>query len=478
MHIRNLTLSAVSALALAACAAGPDHIASTPIRDVETGPFLPAEADVVSPAPLPQDWWRLYDDPVLDGLVADALAANTDIRQSVARIDRARAALRGARSDRLPQVGLDASAGYGRTPEAQTLPGQDRDGGQFSIGADIAYEVDLFGRVSSGVAAARGDVAAARADAEAVRVMVVADTTRAYADAASAAARLRVARSIVDLLEDSLRLTRLRHDAGYTDGLAVARIESLLEQRAATIPAIEAERRAALFALATLTGRAPAALPANIGERTVPLEIEAPLPVGDGSQLLARRPDVRAAEQRVLADGARIGVARADLYPRITLGGSIGSDTSKLGDLFTGGPLGFLLGPLIDWAFPNREPVYARIDAAEADARGSLAAFDGTVLVALQEAETALSDYARALERRRILVAAVESAERAARIVRAQNREGLINSLDTLDAERTLAETRATLADQDAEVSRRQIAVFRALGGGWSLDAEDADEEG
>ena len=478
MTLRNILFPAVSALVLSACAAGPDHVASTPIRDVETGPFLSTEVDVVSSAPLPADWWRLYDDPVLDGLVTDALAANTDIRQSVARIDRARAALRGARSDRLPQVGLNASAGYGRTSEAQTLPGQDRDGGQFSIGADVAYEVDLFGRVSSGIAAARGDVAAARADAEAVRVMVVADTTRAYADAASAAARLRVARSIVEILQDSLRLTKLRHDAGYTDGLAVARIESLLEQRAASIPAIEAQRRAALFALATLTGRAPAALPANIGERDVPLEIEAPLPVGDGSELLARRPDVRAAEQRALADGARIGLARADLYPRITLGGSIGSNASNVGDLFTGGPLGFLLGPLIDWAFPNREPVYARIDAAEADAAESLAAFDGTVLVALQEAESALSNYARSIERRRILVAAVASAERAARIVRAQNREGLINSLDTLDAERTLAEARATLADQDAKVSRQQIEVFRALGGGWSVDAEVANEEG
>ena len=473
MNFRTFLFPAASALALAGCAAGPDHVASSPIPDVETGPFLSAEPDIVSAAPLPQDWWRLYNDPVLDGLVADALSANTDIRQSVARIDRARAALRGARADRLPQVGLDASAGYGRTSQAQTLPGQDRDGGRFSIGADIAYEVDLFGRVSSGISAARGDVAAARADAEAVRVMVVADTTRAYADAASAAARLRVAQSIVDLLEDSLRLTRLRHDAGYTDGLAVARIESLVEQRAATIPAIEAERRAALFALATLTARTPA----DIGAQTIPLEIDAPLPVGDGAQLLARRPDVRAAEQRALADGARIGIARADLYPRITLGGSIGSDASKLGDLFTGGPLGFVLGPLIDWAFPNREPVYARIDAAEANAAGSLAAFDGTVLVALQEAETALSNYARALERRRILVAAVEAAERAARIVRAQNREGLVNSLDTLDAERTLAEASAELADQDAAVSRGQIAVFRALGGGWQQGTGGANGE-
>lgn len=478
MALHKLLLPIVSALALTACAAGPDRFTSLPTPEAVSGPYLSAEAGAVTPSPMPAEWWRLYQDPVLDSLVSDALGANTDIRQSLARIDRARAALRGAQSDRLPQVGLTASAGYGRVPEAGTSPGQDRDGGQFSIGADIAYEVDLFGRVGSGIAAARADEAAARADADAVRVMVVADTTRAYADAASAAARLRVAQSIVALLDDSLRLTRLRHDAGYTDGLAVSRIETLREQRAATIPAIEAQRRAALFALATLTGRAPAQLPPIAGDREIPLEIDSPLPVGDGATLLARRPDVRAAEMRVLANRERIGIARADLYPRITLGGSIGSNATNLGDLFTGGPLGFLLGPLIDWAFPNREPVYARIDAAEADAAGSLAAFDGTVLIALQEAETALSNYARSLERRRVLFKAVRAAENAARIVRAQNREGLINSLETLDAERTLAETQATLADQNAEVSRRQIDVFRALGGGWSPDDGPVDAEG
>ena len=147
MTFRNLLFPAVSALALTGCAAGPDRIASVPTPDVDTGPFLSAELGAVSAAPLPEGWWHLYRDPVLDGLIADALAANTDIRQSVARIDRARAALRGARSDRLPQTGLNAAAGYGRTPEDQTLPGQDRDGGQFSVGADIAYEIDLFGRV-------------------------------------------------------------------------------------------------------------------------------------------------------------------------------------------------------------------------------------------------------------------------------------------------------------------------------------------
>ena len=471
MQLRNLALAAVSALALSACAAGPADVASSIPPAATSGPFLAAEEGVVTANPLPADWWRMYNDPVLDGLVADALTANTDIRQAVARIDRARAALRGARSDRLPQAGLSASAGYARTPEGQTAPGADRTDTTFSIGADIAYEVDLFGRVSGSITAATGDLAAARADADAVRVMIVADTTRAYADAASAAARAEVARGIVGLLDDSLRLTRKRHDAGLADGLAVARIEALRNQRAATIPAIEAQRSAALFALATLTGRAPSQLPAISGQRSVPLEIAAPLPVGDGAQLLARRPDVRAAEQRVISDNARIGVARADLYPRITLGGSVGSTASSVGNLFTGGPLGFLLGPLIDWAFPNREPVRARIDAANADAAASLAAFDGTVLTALQETETALSDYARALEQRRVLGSAVEAAGRAARITRAQNREGVIDSLQTLDAERTLAEAQAALADQDALVSQRQIALFRALGGGWSDDA-------
>lgn len=470
MSFRTLFLTAASALALSACAGGPANVASAIPPAATAGPYISAEPAAVTPSELPSDWWRLYDDPVLDALVADALAANTDMRQAAALIERARAALRGARADRLPMAALSTSGGYARLSVDQVPAGADRSGAAFSLGADISYELDLFGRVRSGIAASRGDLYAAQADADAVRVMIVADTTQAYAYAASAAARIETARTIVTLLDETLRLTRRRHDAGLSDGLAVARIEALREQRAATIPAIAAQRSAALFALATLTGRAPSELPPVAAERNLPLEIVSPLPVGDGTVLLARRPDVRAAEQRVLADVARIGLARADLYPRITLGASAGTSASSIGDLFTGGPLSLLLGSLIDWAFPNREPVRARIDAANADADGSLAAFDGAVLTALQEAETALSNYARALEQRRALIAASAAAQRAAAITRAQNREGVVDSLQTLDTERTLAEIQAAIADQDALVSERQIAVFRALGGGWRAE--------
>jgi NodT family efflux transporter outer membrane factor (OMF) lipoprotein len=471
MNLRSLALSSLSALALSACAAGPDY-ALPPSPTASSGPFLSANGPAFAATAIPDDWWRLYDDPVLDGLVSDALAANTDLRQAVARIDRARAGLRGARVDRLPQTALGTGATYGRLPGSQRPIGAAREDWSFDGGIHVAYEVDLFGRVSRGIEAARADLAASEGDADAMRVIVVAETTRAYADAASGAERLRVAQEIVALLDQSLGLVRRRHDAGLEDGLAVARVATLREQRAAEIPALEADRAAALFRLATLTGRAPAELPPIAAQRSIALDIEQPLPVGDGSALLARRPDIRAAERRLAANTARIGVATADLYPRITFGASAGSTGPDIGDIFTGGPLRWLLGPLLSWSFPNQEPIRARIDATEADTQAALAAFDGAVLNALEETEVALSRYAKALERRRALQAANLEAERAAGILRAQQREGTVNSLDRLDAERTLAEAAAQLVEQDAVVSRAQIDVFRALGGGWAKTAQ------
>jgi NodT family efflux transporter outer membrane factor (OMF) lipoprotein len=362
---------------------GPDYVAVPP-HPASSGPFISAGDAPVSASPLPADWWRLYNDPVLDGLVTDALTANTDVRQAVARIERARAGLRGARADRLPQASVGASEAYGRQSESQRAPGADRESWSYDLGLEVGYEVDLFGRVSRSVEAARADLAASEADADAVRVIVVADTTRAYADAASAAAQLTVAHDVVGLLDQSLALTQRRYDAGLEDGLAVARIAALRDQRAAEIPALEATRQAALFRLATLTGRAPAELPPIAGQRAIGLEIREPIPVGDGAALLARRPDIRAAERRLAADTARIGVATADLYPRITLGGSLGSTGTDIGDLFTGGPLRWVLGPLLNWAFPNQEPARARIAAANAETQEALAAFDGTVLLALE----------------------------------------------------------------------------------------------
>ncbi|GGE73908.1 efflux transporter outer membrane subunit [Sphingomonas prati] len=462
--MKTALLATLSTLALAACAAGPDYRAPvTPPRAAAAFSTVTPAATAEAPA---DDWWRMYRDPVLDGLVADALAANTDIRVAVARLDRARSVLRGARTERQPQVDLGASGNYGRASQLQSLPGFDRNRATYDVGLDVSYEVDLAGRISRNIESARGDVGAAAADADAVRVSIVAETTRAYVDAASSAERLAVAQRIVGLLDRSAVLTGKRVDAGRAARLDQVRIAALRDQRAALVPQIAAERQAALFRLATLTGRAPQDLPAAAGARTTTPRLDRPIPIGDGAALLARRPDVRAAERRLAAATARIGVATADLYPRISLGGQVGSTAIDAGDLFSGGPIRWLLGPLLNWSL-NQSAARARIAGAEADTRGALATFDGNVLNALQETETALSNYARELDRRTQLQSARNNAERAARITRARQREGQIDFLEVLDAERTFADTDADLATADARIAAAQVDLFRSLGGGW-----------
>ena len=464
MSFRNLSIAA-SALALAACAMGPDY-SPKPVSASAAAPFvMAANSALVTEAQPDTNWWRLYDDRVLDGLVHDALSANTDIRVALARLAKARASLREERGAREPQVGASGSAQYGRLP-GPDVPGEKRSDIQADIGLSVAYEVDLFGRVSRRIEAARGEVGAAEADADAVRVAIVSDTVRAYADAASSAEQIRVAKDIVALLDRSLALTERQHQIGIATGLDTTRIAALRDQRMAEIPLLEAERQGALFRLATLTGRTPHELPGQVAGRTTTLRLEQPIPVGDGAALLARRPDVRAAERRLAAATARIGVATADLYPRITLGGSIGSSGPGLGNVFGANPFTWLIGPLINWTV-NRSAARARVEESRADTKAALATFDGAVLRALEETETALSNYQQALNRRHALRAARDQAEKAATITRARQREGDISSLELLDTERTAAEAEAALAEADARIADAQVDLFRALGGGW-----------
>ncbi|MFL6774994.1 MAG: TolC family protein [Sphingomicrobium sp.] len=456
-------LSASAALALAACATGPDYVAK-PVSPSAAAPFVMARGStLVSSAQPSRMWWRLYKDPVLDGLVKDALVANTDLRIAIAHLEKSRAGLRQERSAREPQLGLGGSAQYGHLSRPAE-PGEKRTDVHVDVGLNVAYEVDLFGRVGRGIEAARGDVGAAQADADAARVAIVADTVRAYADAVSLAERVTVAQWIVTLLDHSLALTEKRHQIGLANELDTARIATLRDQRRAEIPLLEADRQAALFRLATLTGRTPRELPAQAAARTSTLRLERPIPIGDGAALLARRPDVRAADRRLAAATARIGVATADLYPRITLGASVGS--SGAGNVFGANPLTWLVGPLISWT-ANRSAARARVVEARADTQAALAAFEGTVLQALEETETALSAYQQALNRRDARRAARDQAEMAAQITRARQREGQISSLELLDAERTAAEAEAALAEADASIVNSQVDLFRALGGGW-----------
>lgn len=463
-------------LLLTACAVGPDYEKpATPGGMTAEGAFVEgARLSAVNAQSLPDKWWRLYDDPNVDRLVTEALAHNTDIRQSAANLQRARAVLSEARGRRLPETSVAGQYTRQRTGSnsfgaqfggTQQIPSFETD--LFTAGLDASYELDLFGGVSRAIEAARGDVDAAAAQVDAARVSVAAETARAYALACSNASQLAVARETVELQQQTLALTRRLFDAGRGQRRDVEQADALLAQTQAQVPGLEAERRAALYALATLTGRPPAEIDNVAASCTRPPQVTQIIPVGDGTALLQRRPDVRAAERQLAADTARVGVATAALYPSISLLGSVSLASTTLDNLVDNDSFNFSLGPLISWSFPNQTAARSRLRQAEATVEGSLAAFDGAVLTALREVEQALARYAGELDRNRALQRAERSAGQAARLSRLRFDYGAESFLQLIESERQRADARAARARSDAALADAQVSLFRALGGGW-----------
>lgn len=468
--IRFLTVSAI-ALAAAGCAVGP-KAPDADLPPAASGAFIGASTPAVSSAAARDDWWRLYDDPVLDQLIAQALAENHDLEAAAANLRRVRAALGEARTGRLPSTTTTAAANRSRASAATTpgLPAGQRapETDAYDVGLDVAYEIDLFGRVGSSIRAARADADAAAAALEVVQVSVAAETARAYADACSANAQIAVAERTLSLQTETAGLTQRLLDGGAGNGLDAARARAVLDQTRASLPPLRAQRDGALFRLATLTGRPPAEASEAARACATPPRLSQPIPVGDGAALLARRPDVRQAERTLAAAAARVNVATADLFPSIRLGGSVGAtalDADGLGDSEN---FRFSVGPLISWSFPNILAARARVQQAGAGADAALAAFDQTVLLALQETETALANYANELDRNAALKAARDQAATAARLSRLRFDAGADSFLTVLDAERTLAGADAQLAASDALITTYQIGLFKALAGGWT----------
>ena len=449
---------------LAACAVGPDYHRPVPLPPEQIKLREALDNGAVTPTPLPPRWWSLFEDPELDRLVEQALSKNIDLRVAAANLQRARALLSEAGAARLPTS--DASAQYTRSRSAAT--GIPVTSDYFALGFDASYEVDLFGGVSRSIEAATADAAAAQAAVDGNRVSVAAETARAYAQACAFGAQADVARETERLQARTLDLTQRRKVAGRGTRSEVDQAQVLVEQARAQVPTFEAERRAALYALAVLTGDPPSAIMDTAAAkcRAVPIARQ-PLPVGDGQALLARRPDIRRAERQLAADTARIGVATAALYPSITLLGGITLGGSKIGDIGKSAGFGYSLGPLISWNFPFNGAVRARVRENEAIANGSLATFDGAILTALKETEQALARLGGATERESALTRAVTASSDAARLSRIRFDYGADNFLQLLDAERQRAAARASLAQAQADRADAQISVFKALGGGW-----------
>lgn len=467
--MRRIALAFSLAVLVAGCTVGPNYRRPPALSGATPPPALArGEEASYAAAPLPPKWWRLYDDPTLDALEENALARNTDLRVALASLEQARAALRGAQLQRTPQTSLTVDPAYGQASgDANGVSTGLKPAAVYDAMESISYDLDLFGRLRRSIEASKADVGAAEAALDLARVNVAAQTAGAYASVCSAGLQIAVTNRSIAVARQTLDVTQRRFDAGIAGINDVVRARTLLRQTAANMPALLAQQRGALYMLATLTGDPPEGFPPEVAHCASPPLIRAAIPVGDGAGLLARRPDVRQAERKLASAVAGIGVSTAALYPSITIGGAFGTTATHLPDIVRDRAFHWNVGPLVTWNVPNLGAARAQVEESSAAARGALASFDGTVLTALRETDTALTTLARQLDTERELKAARDDAATANANTARLYAGGIGEFLDTLDAERTLIAADDALASATAQVSQDQVSLFMALGGGW-----------
>ncbi|MBV8501237.1 MAG: efflux transporter outer membrane subunit [Paucibacter sp.] len=466
--LRSLALAA--ALGLAACTTvGPNYTVpnnAAARRPAAQAGFVEAQGKAISLDPLPTQWWRLYRSAELDALVEQAIAANTSLRAADAHLRSAAAWVARVDAEHDPHVGAVVAVKRAReSGEAFLLPERLPVVNEGELAVQASYQLDLWGQLKRGEEAAEANLQAVEAAQDVARVSVVAQTVQAYVQICHAQAQKLVAAHALDLQERSLALAERMLEVGRGSSSEVLRSQGLVQAQRASLPRFDAERDAAFYRLAYLLGRLPQDLPASAVACATPLQLVQAVPVGDGTALLKRRPDVRQAERQLAAASARIGVATAELYPDIRLGASLGlvGIAEHLGRPAT---QSFGFGSLLSWHIPDAG-AKARVKMAEADAQAALAQFDGVVLQAMSETETALSRYRHDLERQASLH---EARDQAAALADQQKRfveAGRHPYASSLDAQRTLANAEATLASNDEQLALDQVRLFLALGGGW-----------
>ncbi|HEU0043165.1 efflux transporter outer membrane subunit [Sphingomonas sp.] len=468
--MRRLAAS-LSLIAIAGCTVGPVY---RPRVAAELG--VP-DAYSLPAGRTPEDltrWWQRFGDPDLARLVEQARAANLDLAQAVGRLRQAREALLQSRSQLLPNV--SGSGGYSRSqpivgggstiilPDGtvSTVGGGGRD--SFSLGLDAQYQVGLFGEVRRTVEASRAEQDAARFDYAAVLVSVTGEVARNYVLARGLQAQIANARSSLALQDDNLEIAGFRVRAGLVSSLDVEQARSQRAQTAATIPQLQQQFDAAVARLGVLTGQAPGTLrPELAAARPIP---GAPA-VGAGipADVLRQRPDVRAAERTLAAATARIGVARAQLYPALAISGSIDSNAVSLtglvdtitGSLFAG----------LTKAIFNGGRLRSQVRGAEAAADTALAAYKSTVLAALEDVENALAALRAAQERQRQFGIALEAARNSAILSRTLYRSGLTDFTTLNQQELALLSAQNGLTQARADQATALVSLYAALGGGW-----------
>ncbi|WP_116828380.1 efflux transporter outer membrane subunit [Pseudomonas syringae] len=452
-------------MALAACAVGPDYkapvTAPAKLASAAQGNYDRSKVDRV--------WWQQFEDPTLNKLVARSLDGNRDLRVAFARLKSARAIRDDVANDVMPVVTSRASSDIGKGQQPG-ITERRVNSERYDLGLDMAWEVDLFGRIQRQLEASDADQDAAEANLYQLQVTLIAEVVDAYGQLRGAQLREAIARDNLKNQQSSQDVTTQLRDAGVGNELDVVRAEARLAAVEATVPQLQAEQARQRNRIATLLGERPENLSVDLSPSKLPAIAKA-LPIGDPTQVLRNRPDIRAAERQLAASTARIGVATADLFPRVSLSGFLGFTAGRGSQIGSSAARAWSLGPSITWAAFDLGSVRAQIHSADADAEGALANYEQQVLLALEESENAFSDYDKRQQRLVSLMRQSDASRSAARLASVQYREGTADFLVLLDAERERLAAEDAQAQAEIELYRGIVAIYKALGGGWQPQA-------
>ncbi|MCK9757755.1 TolC family protein [Pseudomonas syringae pv. syringae] len=452
-------------MALAACAVGPDYqapvTAPAKLASAAQGNYDRSKVDRV--------WWQQFEDPTLNKLVARSLDGNRDLRVAFARLKSARAIRDDVANDVMPVVTSRASSDIGKGQQPG-ITERRVNSERYDLGLDMAWEVDLFGRIQRQLEASDADQDAAEANLYQLQVTLIAEVVDAYGQLRGAQLREAIARDNLKNQQSSQDVTTQLRDAGVGNELDVVRAEARLAAVEATVPQLQAEQARQRNRIATLLGKRPENLSVDLSPSKLPAIAKA-LPIGDPTQVLRNRPDIRAAERQLAASTARIGVATADLFPRVSLSGFLGFTAGRGSQIGSSAARAWSLGPSITWAAFDLGSVRAQIRSADADAEGALANYEQQVLLALEESENAFSDYDKRQQRLVSLMRQSDASRSAARLASVQYREGTADFLVLLDAERERLAAEDAQAQAEIELYRGIVAIYKALGGGWQPQA-------
>jgi outer membrane protein, multidrug efflux system len=418
-------------------------------------------------------WWTEFGDDTLNRIMAAAISLAPDIKEAQARVREARALWGVAAAAQYPSA--DASAAYERSHGSTNVPigvapgglGPGMDSNVWQAGFDASWEIDLFGGRRRAAESAGNQYEAAVATVANVQLSLLAEVARNYMQLRGAQRELAVAQENVAAQRDVLELSRTLLSAGLASSLDVLRAQAQVAATEAAIPGFQAEIRISIYRIGALAGRPPENLLNELeSERPIPLPADA-VPVGLPSELLLRRPDVWAAERRIAAANARIGVATADLYPHFSLIATAGLESLNSSDFLSAPSRYFSVGPSISWLIFDANAVRFRISAEQARTDAAVAEYQRTVLDALRDVESSLVTYARTIDRWRSLRTAAQADWDAVQLAERLYRRGLTDFLAVLDAERSLYSAQDELARDERDTALARVSLYKALGGGW-----------